>query len=109
MVYIIPKKLKEETKLFSFGHGMFSLYLKDVAALMVWAGLFSALHGYVHSWLMAPYGLFGIATGVYLIMPAKTTNPGKRHWEALLLLLGKSRGALWSLNQEERRGSVEKG
>lgn len=97
MMYTIPKKLREETKLFSFGHGSLSVYLKDVAVLGVWAGLALALKGYVHTWLMVPYGAFAAATGLYLILPARRSNPGKRRWEALLLLFRRDAGAYYSL------------
>lgn len=107
MQYLIPKKLKEETKLFSFGHGTAAIYLKDVLFLVGWALAAVCLRNYVHTWLTVPFFLFMACAGIYLVIPAKASNPGKRHWEAMLLMLGRDRGVIPSVSPDYLERSFE--
>lgn len=103
MTYPIPKKLKQETRFFSLFNGAIPIFLKDVAFLAIWAMLFYSLHSFIHSWLVIPYALFAAVSGIYLMIPAKRSNPGKRNWEAILIMIGQDKRTFFSINKPEGR------
>lgn len=98
MRYIVPKQLHEEMKLFDKPR----IYMKDLFAVCVVFGLFLLLKGFVHSWLLIPYGVLAVICAWFLIHPA-SGNPQKRNWEAIVLLIGADRTTYFSENhvQEE--------
>lgn len=98
----IPKDLTEEIKLFTFGRDSF--YLKDLATLGVAFGFFLACSTFVNGWFLIPYYLAAAVVSVYLILPAKKTNPGKRNWEAILLMLANGRSTVFMLNPVRDEG-----
>lgn len=104
MMYIIPKQLKEEYKIFDKP----KVYLKDVATCGVLLGLFYLFKDCVHSWLSVPYWITAAACIYFLIQPAKRSNPRKRNWEAIILFVGKDRTTYFSMNHvQEEKNNVE--
>lgn len=97
MRYIIPKQLKEEYKIFDRPR----IYLKDVVAGCVLLGLFYFFKGWVHSWLQIPYWCLAVAAIFFLIQPARS-NPQKRNWEAIILLLGRDHTTYHSINHIQK-------
>lgn len=98
----IPKDLTEEIKLFTFGRDSF--YLKDLATLGVILGFFLVCSTFVNGWFLVPYFIIAAIVSIYLILPAKKTNPGKRNWEAILLLIVNSRSTVFMLNPVRDKG-----
>lgn len=98
MIYIIPKQLKEENRIFDRP----TIYWKDVKTLVVLLGLFLILKNLVHTWFLIPYWITAVLISFYLVRPAGA-NPKKRNWEAILLLIGKDHTVYHSINhvQEE--------
>lgn len=94
MMYIIPKHLKEEYKIFDKP----KIYWKDVVTIVILLGIFLVGQNFVHAWLQIPYWVFAIIISFFLIQPAKRSNPRKRNWEALLLFVGRSRETYYSIN-----------
>lgn len=101
----IPKSLSEEIKLFSVGK--FPVYMKDAAAVGILGGIYWFLSGCVCSLFLIPYVVFAILSTVYLILPAKRTNPGKRNWEVILFILTKNNSIFYSLNYKKEDGLNE--
>lgn len=87
MNYLIPRGLRSEIKLISTVR--FSIFLKDIAFLCVWACIFYFFQLLVSPWLVLPYWLLCALSGFYLVRRARRSNPGKRNWEAILLMAGK--------------------
>ena len=96
MIYDIPKKLKEEYKIFHKP----DIYLKDVEAGCVFLGMFYFFKGWVHSWVLLPYWIIAAAMIFFLIQPSRS-NPGKRNWEAILLFLGRDQTTYRSINHDQ--------
>jgi hypothetical protein len=98
-MYIIPKQLKEEYKIFDKP----KIYWKDVVTCCILLGIFLLGQNFVHAWLVIPYWLVAALISYFLIQPAKRSNPKKRNWEALILFVGKDRETFYSINhvQEE--------
>lgn len=97
MRYIIPKQLKEEYKIFDKPR----IFLKDVVAGCVLLGMFYFFKGCVHSWLLLPYWIFAVTAIFFLIQPARS-NPKKRNWEAIILLLGRDHTTYHSINHIQK-------
>lgn len=93
-MYIIPKQLREEYKIFNKP----CIFLKDVFAGIVFLGVFYLFKNFVHSWLLIPYWIFAATIIFFMIQPAKGSNPKKRNWEALLLFIGRDRTTYRSIN-----------
>jgi hypothetical protein len=101
-MYIIPKNLKEEYKMFDKPR----IWLKDVKTSAVLMGIYLIFQNGVHSWLKIPFWITAILAGFYLIQPAKS-NPKKRNWEAILFLIGKDHETYYSINhiqEQEKEG-----
>ncbi|MCH3972385.1 MAG: DUF5592 family protein [Oscillospiraceae bacterium] len=98
----IPKNLSEEIKLFTFARSSF--YFKDLLTVAVFAGMFFLCSSSVNSWFIVPYVIFACVISVYLVLPATATNPGKRNWEAIALMLAKDRRTVFSLNPQRTTG-----
>lgn len=94
MLYIIPKNLREEFKIFDKP----KIYWKDVVTLAVLMILFLMFAAVVHTWLVAPYWVFSALSALYLICPAKR-NPKRRNWEAMLYLISKNYATYYSLDR----------
>lgn len=102
MMYIIPKKLKEEYKIFNKPR----IYLKDVFTCCVFFGIFYIFQNWVHSWLLVPYWITAVISTYFFIQPAKFSNPRKRNWEAILLLLSRDRTTYFSINHVQEGNDV---
>lgn len=99
MTYTIPKKTKVETKLFSLLYGQLVFYLKDAAVLFGWISIALAIYQTgINSKLLIPYIVFVALAGIYLILPARKTNPDKRNYEAILMWIIHSRRTFRSEN-----------
>lgn len=98
MMYIIPKNLKEEYKMFDKPR----IWLKDVKTFAVIIGISLIIKNLVHSWLLIPFWIIVILSAFYLIQPAKA-NPKKRNWEAILFLIGKSHETYYSINHIQEK------
>lgn len=98
MIYMIPKQLKEENKIWDRP----KVFWKDIKTCVVLFGLFLLFKNFVHAWFMIPYWVSALLFSAYLIQPA-ASNPKKRNWEALILFLFKDHTVYRSINhiQEE--------
>ncbi|MEG1427479.1 MAG: DUF5592 family protein [Oscillospiraceae bacterium] len=97
MIYIIPKGLKEEFKIFDKP----KIYWKDVLTIAGLLMFFMLMQNLVHQWLIIPYWIVAAAVSIYLTRSAKNGNPEKRKWEAIILLLSKNYAVFYSLNRTE--------
>jgi hypothetical protein len=93
MIYQIPKKLKEEYKIFDHP----CIWWKDVVTLSILLGTFLMFKGCVHTWFVAPYWITAALSSWFLIQPAPG-NPRKRNWEAIWLMLDKDCQTHYSVN-----------
>lgn len=93
MTYFIPKKLKEEYKIWDRP----CIWWKDVVTIAILLGVFSTLQSFVHSWMQIPYWITAAISSYYLIQPAPG-NPKKRNWEAIFLMIDKDRMVHYSIN-----------
>ncbi|MFU0833930.1 MAG: PrgI family protein [Oscillospiraceae bacterium] len=93
MIYLIPKQLKEENKIFDRPR----IWWKDVVTCTLLLGIFLMIRGFVHRWFVIPYWLTAALFSLYLIHPA-AGNPRKRNWEAILLFLCKDYTVYTSIN-----------
>lgn len=96
-MYIIPKQLREEYKIFNKPR----IFLKDVIAGSIMLGWFYFFKGLVHSWLFLPYWIIAAIIIFFLIQPARS-NPKKRNWEAILLFISRNHTTYYSLNHVQR-------
>lgn len=104
MTYLIPNKMKEEIKILT---KPVTIYMKDLlTALIIFLTAWTA-SSFVHAWLMIPYAVFTIIVTVYLTRPAKD-NPGKRKWEAILLMLGRQLSRPWYRSENHTPKGVTK-
>lgn len=96
MVYNIPKKLKEENKIFE---GIFIRDLVVIGVCLAVFGLFSkAISNDVLRYI---YWGFAAICCFYLSRTAKNSNPGlprKQRWEAIQMMLLKNPSTYYALN-----------
>ena len=94
---VIPKELSEDIKLGSIAHK--PIYMKDLAALCLCALFFYTFSRFVSPFppVLIGYIIFAGIVSVYLILPAGKTNPGKQHWQAILVMLMRDRRPIRSL------------
>lgn len=102
MMYIIPKRMKEENKIISTP----KIYTKDVATAGIIIAIFYMASTFVHTWLVLPYWVFAVFSTLYLIQSAKYSNPEKRKWEAIYLMLMKDSGVYFSLDNTVVRKDI---
>ena len=100
MSYFVPRGLRSEIKMISTIR--FSIFLKDVAFFSVWACIFYFFQMMVSPWLVVPYWCLCAISGFYLVRQARRSNPEKRNWEAILLLIGKDHKVYRSLDLLEK-------
>ena len=96
MSYFVPRGLRSEIKMVSTIR--FSIFLKDVAFFSVWVCIFYFFQFLVSPWLVVPYWCLCAISGFYLVRQARHSNPEKRNWEAILLLIGKDHRIYRSLD-----------
>ena len=94
MVYQIPKKLKEEYKILDHP---FNIWWKDIVTFAVMMGIFLIFKSFVHSWFVIPYWATAVISSYFLIQPS-SSNPKKRNWEAIILMVDKDRLTHYSIN-----------
>jgi hypothetical protein len=106
MTYLIPKRMKEQVKLF---HKPFTMYMLDAGFMFVFALTGWLLASQVDPHLWIPYGIYVGLSAIYLTRPAKD-NPGKRRWQAILYLLVRLIGKPWykSIDNPKRGVHYEK-
>ncbi len=107
MSYFVPRGLRSEIKMISTIR--FSIFLKDVAFFSVWACIFYFFQLMVSPWLVVPYWCLCAVSGFYLVRQARRSNPEKRNWEAILLLIGKDHKVYRSLDLLEQPGQDAEG
>ena len=96
MVYNIPKKLKEENKIFE---GVFIRDLVVIGVCLAVFGLFSKTIS--NDVLRYIYWGFAAISCFYLSRSAKNSNPGlprKQRWEAIQMMLMKDPSTYYALN-----------
>jgi hypothetical protein len=84
MIYSIPKKLKEEIKIFN---KPITIYVKDVASAGMMIAFFWMISNFINGYLAIPYWIFAVLCTIYLILPAGKLNQGKRKWQAIYYMI----------------------
>ncbi|MCC0732148.1 MULTISPECIES: DUF5592 family protein [unclassified Clostridioides] len=83
-MYYIPEEIRSETKIFR------SLYISDLAFLVVTLLLAWVMSSIVYPPLVIPYYIFTGVSALFLLAKS-SDNPGSRNYKTIYFLLTKSR------------------